>query len=71
MFDTCKTKNIIICYFTFYLESCRQYILPEWVQPELLRARMSDDGTLTVEIPLPQVQPNKFERLISIQNSNH
>lgn len=51
-------------------EYTRQYILPEWVQPELLRARMSDDGTLTVEIPVPQVQPSKYERVINIQNSN-
>jgi HSP20 family molecular chaperone IbpA len=51
-------------------EYTRQYILPDWVQPELLRARMSDDGTLTVEIPMPQAQPSKFERNINIQNSN-
>jgi HSP20 family molecular chaperone IbpA len=48
-------------------EYSRSYILPEWVNPELLRARMSDNGTLTVEVPLPQVQPNKFERVINIQ----
>lgn len=51
-------------------EYTRQYILPDWVQPELLRARMSDDGTLTVEIPMPQAQPSKYERNINIQNSN-
>jgi HSP20 family molecular chaperone IbpA len=51
-------------------EYTRQYILPDWVQPELLRARMSDNGTLTVEIPLPQVTPSKLERVINIQNSN-
>jgi HSP20 family molecular chaperone IbpA len=51
-------------------EYTRQYILPEWVQPELLRARMSDNGTLTVEIPLPQVTPSKLERVINIQNTN-
>ena len=48
-------------------EYSRSYILPEWVNPELLRARMSDNGTLTVEVPLPQVQPNKLERVIKIQ----
>lgn len=51
-------------------EYTRQYILPDWVQPELLRARMSDDGTLTVEIPMPQAQPSKYDRSINIQNSN-
>ena len=52
-------------------EYTRQYILPDWVQPELLRARMSDNGTLTVEIPLPQERlPSKLERVINIQNSN-
>jgi HSP20 family molecular chaperone IbpA len=51
-------------------EYTRQYILPNWVQPELLRARMSDNGTLTVEIPLPQVQPSKYERVINIQGPN-
>lgn len=39
-------------------EYTRQYILPEGLQPEFLRARMSENGTLTVEVPLPQVQPN-------------
>lgn len=48
-------------------EYSRSYILPEWVNPELLRARMSDNGTLTVEVPLPQVQPSKLERVIKIQ----
>lgn len=51
-------------------EYTRQYILPDGLQPELLRARMSENGTLTVEVPLPQVQPNKYERLINIQNTN-
>jgi HSP20 family molecular chaperone IbpA len=50
-------------------EYTRQYILPEWVQPELLRSRMSDNGTLTVEVPMPQNQPSKYERVINIQNS--
>ena len=51
-------------------EYTRQYILPDGLQPELLRARMSENGTLTVEVPLPQVQPNKYERVINIQNTN-
>jgi len=51
-------------------EYTRQYILPDGLQPEFLRARMSENGTLTVEVPLPQVQPNKYERVINIQNSN-
>jgi hypothetical protein len=42
-------------------------VLPDWVNSELLRARMSDNGTLTVEVPLPQVQPAQPERLINIQ----
>lgn len=50
-------------------EYTRQYILPDSVEPELLRARMSDDGTLTVELPLPQVQQSKSGRSINIQNS--
>jgi len=50
-------------------EYTRQYILPDGLQPELLRARMSENGTLTVEVPLPQVQPNKYERVINIQNN--
>lgn len=48
-------------------EYSRSYILPEWVNVELLRARMSDSGTLTVEVPVPQVQPSKLERVIKIQ----
>jgi len=48
-------------------EYTRQYQLPDWVQPEYLRARMSDNGTLTVEIPVPQAQPSKFESFINIQ----
>ena len=63
------TKRIDCLWWEIFFN--RQYILPEWVHPELLRARMSDDGTLTVEIPLPQVNPNKSERLINITNSNH
>lgn len=51
-------------------EYTRQYILPDGLQPELLRARMSENGTLTVEVPLPQMQPNKYERIINIQNTN-
>lgn len=51
-------------------EYTRQYILPDGLQPEFLRARMSENGTLTVEVPLPQVQPNKYERVINIQNTN-
>jgi HSP20 family molecular chaperone IbpA len=54
--------------FMIYLFFHRQYQLPDWVQPEYLRARMSDNGTLTVEVPVPQVQPSKYERLINIQN---
>ena len=49
-------------------EYTRQYQLPDWVQPEYLRARMSENGTLTVEVPVPQVQPSKYERVINIQN---
>ena len=49
-------------------EYTRQYVLPEWVQQDLLRARMSENGTLTVE--LPQVQQPQLERLINIQNSS-
>ncbi|CAF0886954.1 unnamed protein product [Brachionus calyciflorus] len=48
-------------------EYTRQYQLPDWVQPEFLRARMSDNGTLTVEIPVPQSQPSKYESFINIQ----
>ena len=51
-------------------EYTRQYILPDGLQPEFLRARMSENGTLTVEVPLPQVQPNKYERVINIQQPN-
>ncbi len=48
-------------------EYSRSYILPDWVNSDLLRARMSDNGMLTVEVPLPQVQPPQLERLIKIQ----
>ncbi len=51
-------------------EYTRQYILPDGLQPELLRARMSENGTLTVEVPLPQVQPNKYDRVVNIQNTD-
>lgn len=51
-------------------EYTRQYILPEGLQPEFLRARMSENGTLTVEVPLPQVQPNKYDRVVNIQNTD-
>ncbi len=48
-------------------EYSRSYVLPDYVNSELLRARMSDNGTLTIEVPLPQVQPTQLERLIKIQ----
>lgn len=49
-------------------EYTRSYQLPDWVQPELLRARMSDNGTLTVEVPMPQAQPSKYEQMINIHH---
>lgn len=53
---------------TFPIIYSRSYQLPEWVQPELLRARMSDNGTLTVEVPVPQLQPSKYEQMINIHH---
>jgi len=45
----------------------REFLLPQGVNPELIRSSLSKDGVLTVECPLPQIEDNQ-ERRIPIQH---
>jgi HSP20 family molecular chaperone IbpA len=47
-------------------EYTREYVLPDWVDTEKLRAKMSEDSTLTVEVPIPQDSVPQFNRQIKI-----
>jgi hypothetical protein len=44
----------------------REYVLPEWVDVDNLRAKMSEDSTLTVEVPIPHDRVPPFNRQIKI-----
>jgi len=44
----------------------REYVLPEWVDVDNLRAKMSEDSTLTVEVPIPHDRVPAFNRQIKI-----
>ncbi|CAF1184443.1 unnamed protein product [Rotaria magnacalcarata] len=47
-------------------EYMREYVLPEWVDVNNLRAKMSEDSTLTVELPIPHDRVPAFNRQIKI-----
>ena len=47
-------------------EYLREYVLPEWVDVDNLRAKMSEDSTLTVEVPIPHDRVPAFNRQIKI-----
>jgi HSP20 family molecular chaperone IbpA len=47
-------------------EYMREYVLPEWVDVDNLRAKMSEDSTLTVEVPIPHDRVPAFNRQIKI-----
>jgi hypothetical protein len=44
----------------------REYVLPDWVDADHLRAKMSEDATLTVEVPIPHDRVAPFNRQIKI-----
>ncbi|CAF1598418.1 unnamed protein product [Adineta ricciae] len=44
----------------------REYVLPDWVDADHLRAKMSEDATLTVEVPIPQDRVSAVNRQIKI-----
>jgi hypothetical protein len=44
----------------------REYVLPVWVDADKLRAKMSEDATLTVEVPIPHDRVPAFNRQIKI-----
>ena len=44
----------------------REYVLPDWVDAGHLRAKMSQDATLTVEVPIPQDRVSAGNRQIKI-----
>jgi len=41
----------------------REFLLPQGVNPELIRSSLSKDGVLTVECPLPQIEDNSEHRI--------
>ncbi|CAF0767013.1 unnamed protein product [Adineta ricciae] len=47
-------------------EYMREYVLPDWVDVDNLRAKMSEDSTLTVEVPIPHDRVPAFNRQIKI-----
>ncbi|CAF2522454.1 unnamed protein product [Rotaria sp. Silwood2] len=47
-------------------EYMREYVLPDWVDVNNLRAKMSEDSTLTVEVPIPHDRVPAFNRQIKI-----
>lgn len=47
-------------------EYLREYVLPDWVDVDHLRAKMSEDSTLTVEVPIPHDRVPAFNRQIKI-----
>jgi HSP20 family molecular chaperone IbpA len=47
-------------------EYMREYVLPDWVDVDNLRAKMSEDSTLTVEVPIPHDRVPPFNRQIKI-----
>ena len=47
-------------------EYMREYVLPDWVDVDHLRAKMSEDATLTVEVPIPHDRVPAFNRQINI-----
>lgn len=47
-------------------EYMREYVLPDWVDVDKLRAKMSEDSTLTVEVPIPHDRVPAFNRQINI-----
>lgn len=47
-------------------EYMREYVLPDWVDVDRLRAKMSEDSTLTVEVPIPHDRVSSFNRQINI-----
>jgi hypothetical protein len=47
-------------------EYMREYVLPEWVDVDNLRAKMSEDSTLTVEVPIPHDRVAPLNRQIKI-----
>ena len=47
-------------------EYMREYVLPDWVDVDKLRAKMSEDSTLTVEVPIPHDSIPPLNRQIKI-----
>ncbi|CAF4513367.1 unnamed protein product, partial [Rotaria magnacalcarata] len=47
-------------------EYMREYVLPDWVDVDNLRAKMSEDSTLTVEAPIPHDRIPILNRQIKI-----
>jgi HSP20 family molecular chaperone IbpA len=47
-------------------EYMREYVLPNGVDVDKLRAKMSEDSTLTVEVPIPYDRVPEFNRQIKI-----
>lgn len=48
-----------------YREYNREFLLPNGVNPELIKSSLSKDGVLTVEAPLPAIEGPK-ERTVPI-----
>ncbi|CAF1300097.1 unnamed protein product [Rotaria sp. Silwood1] len=47
-------------------EYMREYVLPDWVDVDNLRAKMSEDSTLTIEAPIPHDRVPALNRQIKI-----
>ncbi|CAF2522442.1 unnamed protein product [Rotaria sp. Silwood2] len=47
-------------------EYMREYVLPDWVDVDNLRAKMSEDSTLTIEAPIPHDRVSALNRQIKI-----
>jgi HSP20 family molecular chaperone IbpA len=46
-----------------FREYKREFLLPQGVNPELIRSSLSKDGVLTVEAPLPAIEDNRERRI--------
>lgn len=44
----------------------REYVLPDWVDVDNLRAKMSEDSTLTIEAPIQKDRMSTLNRQIKI-----
>jgi len=48
-------------------EKMHEYVVPEWVDVDNLRAKMNEDSTLTVEVPIPHDRVPAFNPQITTE----